>query len=94
MATLVGADGVHEDILTSLYLIPELKVISRTSVMTYKGAHKSLPQIARDLNVDAVVEGTKIPAGSHVLLMWGSANRDAGHFADASAFDPEAWLSA
>jgi DNA-binding winged helix-turn-helix (wHTH) protein len=40
-----------------------LRVISRTSAMTYKGAHKSVPQIAGELNVDAVIEGTVLRSG-------------------------------
>jgi tetratricopeptide (TPR) repeat protein len=43
-------------------------VISRTSVMTYKGARKPLPQIARELNVDAVVEGTVLRSGDQVRI--------------------------
>lgn len=52
------ADGMTEELITDLAQISALRVISRTSVMTYKGSTKSLPQIARELNVDAVVEGS------------------------------------
>ena len=48
--------------------ISALRVISRTSVMVYKGAHKPLPQIARELNVDAVVEGTVLHSGDQVRI--------------------------
>jgi len=48
--------------------IGALRVISRTSVMQYKGVHKPLPQIARELNVDAVVEGTVVRSGSRVRI--------------------------
>ena len=51
------SDGMTEELITVLGQIGELRVISRTSVMAYKGTHASLPQIARDLNVDAIVEG-------------------------------------
>ena len=54
--------------ITELGQFGELRVISRTSAMTYKGAHKPLPQIARELNVDAVVEGTVLRAGEHVRI--------------------------
>jgi TolB-like protein/Flp pilus assembly protein TadD len=52
------ADGMTEALITSLAKISALHVISRTSAMRYKKTDKSLPQIARELNVDAVVEGT------------------------------------
>src|SRR5580693_8063824 len=52
------ADGMTDALITSLGQIGALRVISRTSVMQYKGIHKPLPQIARELNVDTVVEGT------------------------------------
>src|SRR5262249_59745687 len=45
-----------------------LRVISRTSVMGYKGARKPLPQIARELNVDAVIEGSIIRADGRVRI--------------------------
>jgi TolB-like protein len=52
------ADGMTEELITNLGRISALRVISRTSVMQYKGTKKPLPQIARELNVDAIVEGT------------------------------------
>ncbi len=53
------ADGLTDDLITDLGKIANLRVISRTSVMRYKGGGKKLlPQIARELDVDAVVEGT------------------------------------
>ena len=52
------ADGMTEELINALSRIKALRVISRTSVMNYKDAHKSLAEIARELNVDAVVEGT------------------------------------
>ncbi len=51
------ADGMTEALIANLAQIRALHVISRTSVMHYKGSNESLPQIARDLNVDAVIEG-------------------------------------
>jgi tetratricopeptide (TPR) repeat protein len=45
-----------------------LRVISRTSAMTYKGTHRTLPQIAQELNVDAVVEGAVLRSGSQVRI--------------------------
>ena len=60
--------GMTDELITDLAQISALRVISRTSVMVYKGAHKSLPQIARELNVDAVVEGTVLRAGDQVRI--------------------------
>jgi TolB-like protein/DNA-binding winged helix-turn-helix (wHTH) protein/Flp pilus assembly protein TadD len=62
------SDGMTDELITDLAQIRALRVISRTSVMVYKGAHKSLPQIARELNVDAVVEGTVLRAGDQVRI--------------------------
>jgi TolB-like protein/DNA-binding winged helix-turn-helix (wHTH) protein/Tfp pilus assembly protein PilF len=62
------SDGMTDELITELGQIGELRVISRTSVMTYKGAHESLPQIARDLNVDAVVEGAVLRSGKQVRI--------------------------
>jgi TolB-like protein/DNA-binding winged helix-turn-helix (wHTH) protein/Tfp pilus assembly protein PilF len=62
------ADGMTDELITDLAQISALRVISRTSVMVYKGAHKPLPQIARELNVDAVVEGTVLRSGDQVRI--------------------------
>ena len=51
------ADGMTDALTTDLAQIGSLRVISRTSAMHFKGSEKTLPQIGRDLNVDAVVEG-------------------------------------
>ena len=51
------ADGMTEELITQVSKFGNLKVISRTSVMQYKGSKKSLPRIASELHVDAVVEG-------------------------------------
>jgi TolB-like protein/DNA-binding winged helix-turn-helix (wHTH) protein/Tfp pilus assembly protein PilF len=51
------ADGMTEDMITQLSKLGDVRVISHTSVLQYKGSHKSLPQIANELKVDAVVEG-------------------------------------
>jgi TolB-like protein/DNA-binding winged helix-turn-helix (wHTH) protein/Tfp pilus assembly protein PilF len=52
------AEGMTDELITDLAKISALRVISRTSVMQYKGTKKPVPQIARELNVDAVLEGT------------------------------------
>ncbi len=62
------ADGMTDELITDLAQISALRVISRTSVMVYKGARKPLPQIARELNVDAVVEGTVLRSGDEIRI--------------------------
>ncbi len=62
------ADGMTEALIADLANIGALKVISRTSVMRYKGTDKSLPNIARELGVDAVVVGSVVRAGERVRI--------------------------
>ena len=62
------ADGMTDTLITTLAQIGVLRVISRTSVMRYKGARKPLPEIARELNVDAVLEGTVVRSGNRVRI--------------------------
>ena len=62
------ADGMTEALITSLAKIKALRVISRTSAMQYKGARKSLPQIARELSVDAVIEGSVLRSGDRIRI--------------------------
>jgi TolB-like protein/tetratricopeptide (TPR) repeat protein len=62
------ADGMTEELIARLGQISTLRVISRTSVMTYKNAHRPLPEIARELNVEAVVEGSVLRSGDQVRI--------------------------
>lgn len=62
------ADGMTDQLITDLAQIRELKVVSKTSVMQYKGTLKSLPQIGRELGVDAVVEGSVLRSGDQVRI--------------------------
>jgi serine/threonine-protein kinase len=62
------ADGMTEALITELAQIGGLRVISRTSVMVYKGGKKPLPQIARELQVDAVVDGSVQRSGDKVRI--------------------------
>ena len=62
------ADGMTEALIAELSRIKALKVISRTSVMQYKGTRKPLPQIARELGVDAVVEGSVLREGNQARI--------------------------
>jgi TolB-like protein/DNA-binding winged helix-turn-helix (wHTH) protein/Tfp pilus assembly protein PilF len=62
------SDGMTDQLITDLAKVSSLRVISRTSVMQYKGTRKSLPEIARELNVDAIVEGSVIRSGQRVRV--------------------------
>ncbi|MEO5618231.1 MAG: protein kinase, partial [Candidatus Eisenbacteria bacterium] len=62
------SDGMTEELIACLAQVRALRIISRTSVMRYKGQHKSIPEIARELNVDAVVEGSVRRAGDRVRI--------------------------
>jgi TolB-like protein/Flp pilus assembly protein TadD len=62
------ADGLTESLITALAKIGGLRVISRTSIMQYKHAPKTLPQIARELRVDAIVEGSVRRDGDRVRI--------------------------
>ncbi len=61
-------EGMHEALITELSKISALKVISRTSTMRYKGTDKPLPQVARELNVDGVIEGSVLREGDQVRI--------------------------
>jgi len=62
------ADGMTDALITDLAKIHALRVISRNSIMQYKNNPKPMPQIARELNVDAVVEGTVMRSGDRVRI--------------------------
>jgi len=62
------ADGMTDELITNLGRISALRVISRQSMMRYKGSKKPLPEIARELNVDALVEGTVQRVGNRVRI--------------------------
>jgi len=62
------ADGMTEELTATLGKLSTLRVISRTSVMRYKKTDKPLPQIAKELNVDAVIEGSVLRAGNRVRI--------------------------
>jgi TolB-like protein/Flp pilus assembly protein TadD/predicted Ser/Thr protein kinase len=65
----VFTNGMTEALITELYKIKALKkVISRTSVMQYKGTKKPIPQIARELGVDALIEGSALREGDAVRI--------------------------
>jgi len=63
------SDGMTDELIGAISRIKLLRVISRTSVMRYKGARKSLREIARELRVDAVVEGSVMRSGERVRII-------------------------
>jgi TolB-like protein/DNA-binding winged helix-turn-helix (wHTH) protein len=62
------ADGMTAQLITGLAQIRALRVISQTTAMQYKNAHKALPQIAKELNVDAVVEGSVMRSNDQIRI--------------------------
>ena len=62
------AEGMSEELITDLSQISEMRVISRTSSQVYEDSHKSLPQIARELNVQGIVEGSVERSGNRVRI--------------------------
>jgi TolB-like protein/Flp pilus assembly protein TadD len=62
------ADGMTEELIADLGRVSSLHVISKTSSMSYKGTKKTLPEIAKELSVDSVVEGTVLRDGNQVRI--------------------------
>ena len=62
------SDGMTDELITELSKIGTLRVISRTSAMHYRGTSKTLPEIARELNVEAIVEGSVVRSGNQVRI--------------------------
>jgi serine/threonine-protein kinase len=62
------ADGMTDALITTLAQIGALRVISRTSVMQYKGTRKPLPEIARELNVQVILEGSVLRSANRVRI--------------------------
>src|SRR6266849_8914932 len=81
------ADGMTDELITNLAQISALKVISRTSAMRYKGTKKSLPEIARELHVDAVVEGAVMWVGGRVRISAQLIEAPADHHLWAASYE-------
>jgi TolB-like protein len=62
------AEGLTEALINTLVKIGELQVVSRTSVMQYKGVHRPLREIAQQLHVEGIIEGTVLKAGERVRI--------------------------
>src|SRR5207245_10124440 len=76
------AEGLTESLINTLAKIGALRIISRTTAMHYKGVHRPIREIARELQVDAVVEGTVVRSGDRVRI--------STHLVDARA-DTRLW---
>jgi TolB-like protein/Flp pilus assembly protein TadD len=83
------ADGVHDDILTSLAKIADLKVISRTSVQQYKTGTRNLPDIAEALGVAHILEGTVRRVGNRIRVNAQLINAQADAHVWGESFDRE-----
>jgi eukaryotic-like serine/threonine-protein kinase len=62
------ADGMTDTLITNLSKIDALRVVSRTTVMHYKRTNKTLPEIAKELNVDGIIEGSVMRSGTRVRI--------------------------
>jgi TolB-like protein/class 3 adenylate cyclase/Tfp pilus assembly protein PilF len=83
------ADGMTESLIGELAKIGALRVISRTSVMQYKGARRALPEIARELGVDGILEGTVQRAGAQVRVTAQLIDARSDHHLWAQSYDRE-----
>jgi TolB-like protein/DNA-binding winged helix-turn-helix (wHTH) protein len=63
-----SADGMTDELITMLAKNSTTRIVSRTSVMQYKGVHKPLPEIARELGVDGILEGSIARTGSQIHM--------------------------
>ncbi len=83
------ADGVHEDVLTNLALIRELRVVSRTSVMPYRSTAKPMRQIAQELGVTYILEGSVRRSGNKVRVTGQLIHAATDEHVWASSYDRE-----
>ena len=81
------ADGMTDELITQLARDSTLRITSRTSVMQYKGAHRPLSEIARALNVDAIVEGSVNHNGNHVHMALQLIRADTDSHIWANSYD-------
>lgn len=86
---LFFTDGIHDDLLTQLAKITDLKVISRTSVMKYKDTQKTIPEIAIELGVATILEGGIQRAGDRIRINAQLIDVDTDEHLWAETFDRE-----
>ena len=84
------ADGMTDALITELARIPNLRVVSRTSVMAGKGARRTLPDIARQLDVDAIVEGSTVRSGDRIRITAQLIDARTDHHLWAQSFEGSA----
>jgi len=82
-------DGMHEALITELSKIRALKVISRTSVVRYRNTEKSVREVALELGVDAIVEGSVLRAGNNVRVTAQLIDARSDNYLWADNFDRE-----
>ena len=83
------ADGMTEDLITELGRLSSIRIISRTSIMKYKKGDRSVPEIGRELNVDAVVEGTVRRSGDRVRINTKLVGTSPEHLIWAKAYESD-----
>lgn len=83
------ADGMTDELITTLAKLGSFRVVSRTSVMRFKKVSKPLAQVGQELNVDAVVEGTVERFGSHVRIRVQLIHADTDRHLWAQTYDRE-----
>jgi TolB-like protein/Tfp pilus assembly protein PilF len=83
------AAGMTEALIAELSQLDAFKVISRTSVMQYEGTTKTIPEIARELGVDAVVEGSVLRSGNQVRITVQLIEAASDHHLWADSFEGE-----
>jgi TolB-like protein/Tfp pilus assembly protein PilF len=83
------SDGISEEILNVLARIPELKVAARTSAFAYKGANINVSEIARELKVENVLEGSVRKSGNQVRVTAQLIKADDGYHLWSATFDRE-----
>ncbi len=83
------ADGVHEDLLTNLALVPELKVVSRTTVTQYRDSKKTMKQIGEELGVAYILEGSVRRSGNRVRVTGQLINARTDEHVWAKSYDKD-----
>jgi TolB-like protein len=83
------SDGMAEELIHMLTRVPGLKVSARTSSFAYKGRNTDVRQIARDLNVQAVIEGSVRSAGERIRVTVQLVDGQSGYHAWSKSFDRE-----
>jgi TolB-like protein/DNA-binding winged helix-turn-helix (wHTH) protein/Tfp pilus assembly protein PilF len=83
------SDGLTDELITELAKAGSLRVISRTSVISFKGSRKRAPEIGRDLHVDALVEGTVERVGEHIRIRAQLIRADSDQHLWAESYDSD-----